>query len=94
MAGSYALDENGQMVVRALENPEYDWRTVDGISKETGLAPPLVVTILTFLPNVVDVVQSSVPDKQGRLLFTTRNHYNKRQNLPNRILSTFTDRIR
>ena len=29
--------------MRALANPKYDWRTVDGIAKETGLAPDDVV---------------------------------------------------
>jgi len=55
-------------VVRALENPKWDWRTIDGISEETGIDPHQVALILTFLPNIVDIVQSSVPDKQGRPL--------------------------
>ncbi len=87
----YALDEKGQKVHRALENPNYDWRTVEGISQETGIDPYQVVQILKFLP---DVVQSSAPDKSGRALFTTRTHYNKRQNIGNRILSIFSDRIK
>ncbi len=91
---AYVLDEKGQSVVRALENPKWDWRTIGGISEETGIDAHQVALILTFLPNMVDIVQSSVPDKQGRPLFTTRNHYNKRQNIANRILSVFSDRIR
>ena len=90
----YVLDENGQKVVRALENPRWDWRTIDGISEETGIDSRQVALILTFLPNVVDVVQSSKSDKFGRVLFTTRNHYIKSQNIANRILSAFSDRIR
>jgi hypothetical protein len=91
---AYALDEKGQAVVRALENPNYNWRTIEGISEETGIDPNQVAIILKFLPNVMDVVQSSAPDKLGRPLFTTRNHYDKKQNILNRILSTFSDRIR
>jgi len=91
---AYILDEKGQSVVRALENPKWDWRSIDGISEETGIDQHQVASILTLLPNMVDIVQSSVPDKQGRPLFTTRNHYNKRQNIANRILSAFSDRIR
>lgn len=91
---AYVLDEKGQRVVKALENPKWDWRTIDGVSEETGIDPHQVALILAFLPNVVDIVQSSVPDKRGRALFTTRNHYNQRQNLANRILSAFSDRIR
>jgi hypothetical protein len=89
---SYELDEKGRQVVRALENPKYDWRTIDGVSKETGIDPPQVSLILKSLPKIIDVVQSS--DKSGRLLFTTRNHYNKRQNVANRLLSAFSDRIK
>jgi hypothetical protein len=91
---SYGLDENGQRVVRALENPKWDWRTIEGISEETGISPQQVASIIRYLPNVVDVVQSSVPDIKGRPLFTTRKHYNQRQNFANRILSVFSDRIK
>ena len=34
---SYELDEKGSAVVRALEDPTYNWRTVDGIAQETGI---------------------------------------------------------
>ena len=88
----YTLDKKGQEVVRALENPKYDWRTIGGISEETGIEPSQVSLILKALPNVVDVVQTT--DKSGKPLFTTRNHYNKKQNIANRILSAFSDRIR
>lgn len=91
---AYGLDEDGQRVVRALENPRWDWRTIDGIVEETGIDRYKVANILTFLPNIVDIVQSSMPDKKGRALFTTRRHYNSRQNFANRILSAFSDRIR
>ena len=83
------LDEKGQKVVSALENPKWDWRTIGGISEETGIEPTQVSSILKTLPNVVQTT-----DKSGRPLFSTRNHYDKRQNIANRILSAFSDRIR
>jgi hypothetical protein len=83
------LDEKGQKVVSALENPKWDWRTIVGISEETGIEPTQVSSILKALPNVVQTT-----DKSGRPLFSTRNHYDKRQNIANRILSAFSDRIR
>jgi len=91
---AYVLDEDGQRVVHALENPRWDWRTVEGISEETGIDHHRVAMILAFLPNVVELVQSSVPDKKGRALFTTRRHYDKRRTFANRVLSAFSDRIR
>lgn len=78
-------------VILALENPKYDWRTIGGISEETGIDP---VQVSLILNSNSDVVQSSVPDKSHRLLFTTRNHYNERQNIANRILSAVSDRIK
>lgn len=81
-------------MVLALENPKYDWRTVDGISTETGIDPNQVAAILEGIRNLVDIVQSSVPDKRGRALFTTRKHYIERQTFVNRFLSALTDRIR
>lgn len=91
----YGLDANAQKVVRALENPKYNWRTIDGIAQETGIEPYQVANILRFLPSAgIDLVQSSVPDKQGRALYTTRPHYIKSQNFANRLLSAFSDRIR
>jgi hypothetical protein len=89
---SYELDEKGHSVVRALENPKYNWRTVDGISQETGIDPYQVALILKFLPNKTELVQTT--DRLGRDLFTTRRHYNRTQNVLNRILSTFSDRIK
>jgi hypothetical protein len=89
---SYELDENGHKVVRALENPKYNWRTVDGIAQETGINANQVALILAFLPNKIDMVQST--DRNGRRLFTTRQHYNRTPNVLNRILSTFSDRIK
>jgi hypothetical protein len=91
----YVLDENGRGVLRALENPKYDWRTIDGVSEETGLPPYKVAQIVQLLPNVnVEVVRSSVPDKHGRPLFTTRNHYSRRRTFVNRLLTALSDRIR
>jgi hypothetical protein len=89
---SYELDERGHSVVRALENPKYNWRTIEGISEETGIDAHQVAQILQFLPNKIDLVRSR--DRLGRQLFTTRDHYYKTQNVLNRILSTFSDRIR
>ena len=50
----YVLDEKGQSVVRALENPKWDWRTIDGIAEETGIDPHQVASILTFSPEAGD----------------------------------------
>jgi len=60
-------------VLTALENPNYEWRTVEGVIKETSLPEGRVRTILKEHSDLI--MQSSVPDKDGRSLFTTRQHY-------------------
>lgn len=91
----YAPDEKGQVVLRALENPKYNWRTIKGIAAETGLDEALVTQIVRGLSMVSgQIVQSSVPDSEGRPLFTTRKHYYESSSLANRLLSVFSDRIK
>ena len=73
-------------IKNALESPEYNWRSVDGIAGETGLQPQTINDVLSKdLAEVV--IKSSVPDEEGRTLYTTREHYKKKQSIWNRILS-------
>src|SRR3989442_8665105 len=69
-----AMDEK-QLIVSALENPAYDWRTLDGIAKETGLAPEKIIDILSSLG--ADVIRRADPDDSNRFLYTTRRHYRR-----------------
>jgi hypothetical protein len=92
MATRTISEEAVQKVIRALENEDYDWRTLDGLSNETGLTPSEVQEVLYNLQGAV--IQSSIPDKQGRALFTTRSHYKKNQSVGNRILSALSDTVK
>jgi hypothetical protein len=74
-------------VITALENAEYDWRTVQGIVKETGLSESRVRAILTEYPDLI--MQSSIPDKDGRPLFTTRAHYRQTHGAFERLKTIF-----
>jgi len=65
MAERKAVDD----VRKALDNSEWQWRTVQGISQETELTVPEVRKILEALVKEGEVIQSSVPDAQGRALF-------------------------
>ena len=91
----FAPNEEGQAVLRALENPKYNWRTIKGIAHETGFDEAVVTQIIRGLSMVSDqIVQSSVPDEKGQTLFTTRKHYYETNNLANRLLSVFADRFK
>ena len=90
--GTMVLSEKGRRILTALENPEYNWRTVEGISNETGLGQSEVAEILSSLSD--QIVQSSLPNKKGQVLFTTRRQYYRSRSLAERLLSVFSDRIK
>lgn len=59
-------------VLSALSNPDWKFRTIRGIARETG-AP--VSEVKAALAQMKDVVrQSRVPDKNGRALYTLRQN--------------------
>lgn len=60
-------------IKNAIENPKFKWRTVKGLSEETGLPVGIVETLL--VENEDDIIQSRIPSRNGRDLFTTRKHY-------------------
>jgi hypothetical protein len=79
-------EQQVEAVKGALEAPDYNWRTIDGIARDTGLAPETIGDILLKDLSRV-VIRLSVPDEKGRALYTTREHYRKTQPTWNRILS-------
>jgi hypothetical protein len=77
------------IVLTALENPNYQWRTIEGIVKETSLPLDDVEQCLRDLNDQVVSVVSA-----GRTLYTTRDHYQKKESLLNRTISAFSDRVK
>ena len=60
-------------VVETLRRSSQTWRTVESLSNETGVGPARVYRILEWESN--DVVQSDLPDSQGRVLYAARERY-------------------
>ena len=77
-------------VLRALENPKYVWRTVDGLSREVGLPKRQITDVLSHIPSDVLVTTRS---RKGQL-FSTRRHYTQRQSTLSKILSVLTDSLK
>ena len=76
----------------ALNNPRYFWRTVDGIANETHLSS---VAISHYLDSIAEsLIISAVPDSQGRLRYTTLEHYRAHAGILRRVLSTLSDQVR
>ena len=76
-------------VIKALENPQYDWRTIQGLASELRASESEVVAALALLRDTVVRTE----DSQGRHLFTTRLHYEKTHGFADKLLSALSDRI-
>jgi hypothetical protein len=88
--GQIDLDRRN-IVVSALEDPHYEWRTVEGVAEQTGLSASNVRQVLEELNG--EIIRSSIPDESGRNLYTTRKHYRETQGLGTRILSALSDKV-
>ena len=78
---------------QALNNDNYDWRTIDGISKETGISANHIENVLeTQLQD--EVIRSSVRDAKGRTLYTARSRYKERRGLVGRFISALSDQVK
>lgn len=62
------IDDKEKQVFKALANQDWDFRTVDGIAKETGLTSSEVARIIEKYPQLIR--SSAVPDNKGRQLYT------------------------
>jgi hypothetical protein len=54
-------------VFRALANPDWNFRTVHGIAKETDLSPARVKEVIQAYPDLIG--RSEMPDVKGRDLY-------------------------
>ena len=70
-------DPAERKVFEALADPQWDFRTIEGISKVSGLSKEQVTEILSKYPELVR--RSLFPDASGRDLFTLQERPMKRQ---------------
>ena len=61
-------DPTERKIFEALDNPAWDFRTVEGISRETALPESLVLDTIAKYPNLIR--RTPVPDTKGRGLYT------------------------
>jgi hypothetical protein len=84
------LDRNEETVLKALNNKNYVWRTVDGLARETKLPQSDVLATLNSFPEDLLAVTHG---KQGQL-YTTREHYYSTQSFLGRLLTAATGRFK
>ena len=64
-------DPRDRKVLEALDNPNWDFRTVSGIAKDTGLSESEVRQILEKYPDYIR--RSPLPDARGYGLYSLRS---------------------
>lgn len=70
--------EMQQRIIRALEHPKYEWRTIRGVKIDTELDEQDIARIIWGLGESGIVIQSSVDNQNGEALYTTRKHHRKK----------------
>ncbi len=88
-----SLDVTSQVittVLTALAKPDFKWRTIAGVAKETGLAQELVMVALAKAAD--KIVRSSVPSTDGQDLYTTREHFRASATLGEKLLGAIKNR--
>ena len=66
-----SLSPEERMVVATLEDARWDFRTLEGIAKDTGLTKERIQQILESHAEIVR--KSAIPDRLGRELYTLRS---------------------
>lgn len=61
-------------VLPSINQSQYVWRPAEAIATEAGLP---VEMVRQFLESSPEVMRAPGPNKQGYLLYTTRDHYRK-----------------
>ena len=75
-------------VYEALANRKYNFRTVDGIVRDTGLPVHEVQNLLSQHEHEIRIAHST--DKEGHLLYTLRDRPKSLQEIPSNVQSIIT----
>lgn len=61
-------NDDWQRVRQALASDEWDFRTIDGLARDSGVPEDVVIQLLNS--HTDEVRKSMVPDSKGRVLYT------------------------
>lgn len=84
------MDSNEERIEEAFENPKYNWRTIRGVSKETGLSGEVIAIYITRHGD--RIVKSLIRNSKGETLYTTRKKYKEKTNIFTRLSSVMKNR--
>ncbi|GCE04789.1 hypothetical protein [Dictyobacter aurantiacus] len=80
-----------EKVKDALEDDQYNWRTVDGVANQLGISSEDVRKIING--QLRDQVVRTYDSNLNSAVYTTRKHYGEKESTLNRLLSAFTNRV-
>jgi len=78
-------------VVRALEDPNYKWRTVRGLAKQLHVSESVIQPLLA--EHAEEIIKSSIPAVSGEELYTTRRHYRQMTSVWDKLASGVTQTV-
>jgi hypothetical protein len=74
----------------AFRNPKYTWRTLRGISKETGISQQAIRRYV--MTHGDEIIKSSSNNSQGEQLYAAREIYRSKGNPLRRFMSAVKNR--
>lgn len=79
-----------KLLEEAFRNPEYVWRTLRGVSEETGV--DLEVVQEYVVAHGHEIIKSSATNQKGEQLYTAREVYRNKENPVRRLMAAFKNR--
>jgi hypothetical protein len=76
------IDHPTAMVMNALQDPRWDWRTVEGIQQSTGIPPDVIQQVMQDYGSELDIIESA----QHRILIRLKG---RKETPKQRLLRTF-----
>jgi len=84
------MSSEDEKIKKAFENPKYTWRTVRGVSKETGIKRESVKEYISSHGD--NMVRSTSRNRQGEKLFASRKVYREKAGVFRRLSSAMKNR--
>lgn len=78
-------------IKRALENPNYKFRTIHGVSSEARVSFEIVEKAMKEHSN--EIVKLFRKGENGEILITTRSHYNKNASVTEKLIGAVLNSV-
>jgi len=79
-----------KLLEEAFRNPEYMWRTLRGVSEETGMDQEAVQEYVVAHGH--EIIKSSATNQKGEELYAARDVYRNKESPVRRLMAAFKNR--